>query len=121
LRPLATLQCLTPQVDGQEVQAAVPFLDLANHRPRAAPAHTVTRHGGSSGDAGGGGGGAGSGGFFELLSDQSYAPGEEVFVDYGEKDNRLVAAWRLGAWLPACFHHQLQACGSTWQVQCRVR
>jgi hypothetical protein len=100
-----------PQVDGQEVQAAVPFLDLANPRPPAALAHTVTRDGGSSGDAGGGGDGAGSGGFFELLSDQVYAPqGRRCLSTMGRRitGRLLLAAWdslepgRLRAFITSC-------------------
>lgn len=87
----------------------MPYLDLANHQPRAPPTHGVSppaaERGGASDNSETGG--AGEAGFFELRSCAGYLAGQEVFIDYGEKDNRWAAAARArfsrwhSAWRPA--------------------
>ncbi|KAI8472113.1 MAG: hypothetical protein J3K34DRAFT_504586 [Monoraphidium minutum] len=79
-------------VGGLEIQAAVPFLDLANHSPGAPPTHGIAGGSGSGSSSSGGGadGPAGAGGFFELMSSVDYAAGQEVFIDYGRKGSRTL-------------------------------
>lgn len=145
----ANARCHPPtQVDGRELQGAVPYLDLANHQPKAPTSHGVnflncnhdgggsnssgsgsggerSASSGSASSSGGGGDGDGSdsgnggrssssncggggistasctshGAFFELSSAEAFSPGQEVFISYGEKDNRW-GPWSLtcGRW-----------------------
>jgi len=74
------------KVEGVELQAAVPYLDIANHQAKAPTTHGIVYN--SSSGSGGASAASSSSGFFELSSDAAYAPGQEVLISYGEKDNR---------------------------------
>ena len=72
---------------GEARNAAVPFLDLANHAAAAPTSHGVVdcRTGGGADR-----GGSSTQAVFELRADAgaSYAAGEQLLISYGEKDSR---------------------------------
>jgi hypothetical protein len=92
------------KVDGQELRAAVPFFDIANHQAKAPTTHglaysstsisgsdsTTTTTTTSSSSSGGGitnGAGEPAPAFFELSSDAACTAGQELLTTYGKKDN----------------------------------
>ena len=91
---------------GAERQAFVPFFDMANHAPAAPTYHAFSTHaplqqqqdqqGEAAGpsircvavDGASGGDGAGAGSFSMLAVQLPQGPGQQVFIDYGNKTNR---------------------------------